>query len=658
MQLVDHNGRSISLGRELGRGGEGAVFEIAGSSDLVAKLYHPTSMPDAEKAQKLFFMARMATSQLSKLAAWPVSVLSQRANGRLCGIVMPRLKESQEVHVLYSPVHRRAKFPHADWHFLVRAARNCAAAFATLHEAGVVIGDVNQGNVFVDRQAMVRLIDCDSFQLNSNGKVFRCMVGVAHFTPPELQNARFEQISRTLNHDSFGLAVLIFHLLFLGRHPFAGRFLGKGEMPTIEQAISEYRFAFGNRAAQMQVLPPPHSPTMAILPRELALLFERSFERGSEISGRRPSATEWANALENLESTIRKCNADPGHVFASNSANCPWCALSANGSPNFFISVTVERLRNAPKTDITAIWVRIEAVPRPGLGINRAPAPALGSIQPRPAPAFADDRELLIRALGITAGGAAIIALILLLFHATTLGLLLFLLAGGLVGAWLPLYWKSPVRRERAERSGVLRDAQRELRRVTDAMASRIHLHSQNFDRLRQSLEIARHELGTLDQQLGAEVHNLERNAHNRQFAAYLEQFNIEDANIPGIGANRVAILSFHGIETASDLTDVSIVLGVPGFGPVLAERIMEWKYEIGRRFRFDPTKALPPSDLQALQLKYQQKRIQLEQSLQNGASQLQRIWAACKEEVESLDKRAVILEFAVEQARADYAAV
>ena len=43
-------------------------------------------------------------------------------------------------------------------------------------------------------------------------------------------------------HDAFGLAVLIFQILFMGRHPYSGHFLGSGEMP-IERAIREHRFA-------------------------------------------------------------------------------------------------------------------------------------------------------------------------------------------------------------------------------------------------------------------------------------------------------------------------------------------------------------------------------------------------------------------------------
>ena len=72
----------------------------------------------------------------------------------------------------------KAAFPDASWAFLVRTARNLAAAFDVVHRHGHVIGDVNQGNVVVSRKATVRLIDCDSFQVTHLGHTYPCRVGV------------------------------------------------------------------------------------------------------------------------------------------------------------------------------------------------------------------------------------------------------------------------------------------------------------------------------------------------------------------------------------------------------------------------------------------------------------------------------------------------
>ena len=156
---------------------------------------------------------------------------------------MSKMEGARPLHELYGTTDRRRHFPDVGWHHLVLAARNTAAAFNTLHSAGIVVGDVNQGNLLVDGKMCVRMIDCDSFQIAREGKTYNCPVGSPHFTPPELQGQRLRDVVRTVNHDRFGLATLIFHLLFVGRHPFAGRFRGQGDL-SIEKAIAESRFAF------------------------------------------------------------------------------------------------------------------------------------------------------------------------------------------------------------------------------------------------------------------------------------------------------------------------------------------------------------------------------------------------------------------------------
>ena len=84
----------------------------------------------------------------------------------------------------------------------------------------------------------------DSFQVSADGKTYRCEGGFPEYTPPELQGVAFRDVDRAQDHDCFGLAIVIFQLLFMGRHPFSGAYLGAGEMP-LERAIREFRFAYG-----------------------------------------------------------------------------------------------------------------------------------------------------------------------------------------------------------------------------------------------------------------------------------------------------------------------------------------------------------------------------------------------------------------------------
>ena len=197
-RVFDGTGQIVSLGREIGRGGEGSVYELSHDSRHVAKIYHlPVSR---DKAAKLESMVRSVTADLAAVAAWPIRTLYLQPQGNLAGLLMPRLESNyREVHQLYGPAHRRITFPKADWSFLIYAARNLASVIDTIHHHGHVIGDINQGNFLVSPGALIKLIDCDSLQISVSGHVYPCDVGVGHFTSPELQDTKsFHAIRRTV----------------------------------------------------------------------------------------------------------------------------------------------------------------------------------------------------------------------------------------------------------------------------------------------------------------------------------------------------------------------------------------------------------------------------------------------------------------------------
>ena len=255
----------MPLGRELGKGGEGSVYEVKTVSDQVAKLYHKT--PDQKKQAKLSFMASSVDAQLLKYVAWPQETLHSKQGGPVVGFLMPKVAGKDPIHMVYSPAHRRQNFPKVAWDFLLYVARNVAASFETVHAHGHIIGDVNQNSFMVGRDSKVALIDSDSFQINARGTLHLCGVGVSHFTPPELQSlSTFDGFNRTTNHDNFGLALLIFHLLFGGRHPFSGVPLRRGVGDALETDIKKFRYAYARDNQSRGISPPPRSIAVSMLP--------------------------------------------------------------------------------------------------------------------------------------------------------------------------------------------------------------------------------------------------------------------------------------------------------------------------------------------------------------------------------------------------------
>lgn len=599
---------SIQLGQELGRGGEGAVFAIEGRQHQVAKLYF--SPIDSRKSQKLIVMAETASPSLLKVAAWPIDLMCDD-NGVAHGFIMPRVMSRRDIHELYSPKSRADVFPEVDFRFLVHVAANIARAFAVVHEQGHIVGDVNHGNLLVGADGTVMLIDCDSFQIGSGTNIFTSNVGVPLFTAPELQGQAFRGLVRSQNHDRFGLAILIFHLLYMGRHPFAGRYIGQGDMP-IEKAISEYRFAYGpDRAAKGMERPPGTLPleTMGV---SITQHFIKAFGR-IDTNDSRPDVYAWIEALEKLESSLRVCSYASWHYHPEELIPCPWCAVeSQTGVQLFGRKIVIE----GPIQSINpeTLWKAIFAVPDPGK------EPTLPSERPwqppqgieLPSGRMKTFRKVLSIAF-ICIGLSACKSL------AKDTGVIATLVSCGLAIAIWP--------RISAEKLTVADEEYSTANKEWEELLAcwRREASSEVFIRKRMALENAYKDLVDLPNKKKQRLAKLEADRERFQRKSYLDRFRIDQAKIPGIGPSRCAMLSSYGIETASDITNLKINR-IPGFGPMLTSELVDWRRKHEKNFQFNPKANVNKKDIQAVnqEIKLSEKR--LLSTLQQGPSVLRRL--------------------------------
>lgn len=609
-RFVDHRGRRIELGTVIGKGGEGTVYEVVGQVGAVAKLYHSKAIPDT-KAAKLKVMVEASNDQLFKVSAWPKATVHSETNRAIRGIIMDRVSGYREIHTLYSPAHRNSAFPKADWGFLLRTAENLARAFSVLHRNGQVIGDVNQSNVLVASDALVKLIDTDSFRVSFNGRSFPCEVGVPLFTPPELQGKNFRDVDRLESHDLFGLAVLIFHLLFMGRHPFSGRSTGSGDGPTIEQAISEGRFAFSVNAARLQMQPPPHAPQLTLVPRPVAELFEQAFAVPAAASSRRPSAQQWLDGLSRISGELNVCKTDRGHRYGRHLSSCPWCDLVTRGSPNFFVTVSVQAtLHSGPRT-IASFQLRIN-----GLKIlERSFLTASSGVSNTAPPEIVIPPEIPLQR-PITQTIAVCVAVIGILLCFTPLIPIGLPIVFGMAIWWAVMELDARDRYRgansmRNELLARLRRSTQEMRRAIEVaeweraevkkdIMSRVEKGKTGLGEFVQRAKAALTQYQRLDGEFAAQRSQLEMKKRELLLDAFLRQFFISDAQLPRIGQGRVATLESFGIETAADIEDYALSL-VPGFGQVLISTLIAWRSALASQFRFNPSTALPQGELNRL---------------------------------------------------------
>ena len=632
--FFDSSGKRILLGKKIGSGGEGDVYEIVSPHlKIVAKIYHKPL--EAQKQDKLLLMVRGCNDELKSISAWPVDVLYAREGGPVVGFLMPKISDYEPVHKVYGPTHRKEHFPHADWRFLVRTAKNLAAAFFVIHKFGYVIGDVNEGNILVNDEACVRLIDCDSFQVRTNERLYYCEVGVAQFTPPEIQNSKHFKMERTANHDNFGLSILFFQLLFFGRHPFSGVYSGKEDMP-LDKAIAEFRFAYSKNSPLKSISAPPNSVGLSVVPNDIAELFERAFsETGARPIGR-PVAGEWWDAFESLEKRMRRCSADSVHSYYSGLATCPWCRLEESSGLLLFLSA--DRIT---KIDILREWQKVEAITPPG------PIPRIskGTFIPHLVPLAPDIERSLDYRNFCQFAGIAIIAGCLVMVLGEMITDYLMLLPVVIVVMALFLYPGKAVD-EKKKRLGNLKSA----RYMWDLWNKKWTAEAGDSAYISQlnKLRDLKRKYESIDREYRTSLLSLERTNKERQQKKFLEHCSIDTCTNPRINTGLKNILKSLGIGTAADISR-NALLGIPQLDNTLTNELLAWREKMERNFIFDPTKGIDRSDLQVLIHKYQPMIKPVERDLLQGTLKLHRIQ-------EDILKKRITLRPAIEKRARDLA--
>ena len=602
------DGKSVHLGKRIGRGGEGEVFALENDLNRVLKLY--TSTTDVyQREAKINSIINRKIGQQTSLVAFPLAI-ARRNDGKFAGFVMKRVDGHKPIFELYSPGARKKNFPRAEFRFLVRTAANVSRAVASVHQTGCVIGDINHSGILVSDEAKVALIDADSFQIIDGADKFLCRVGVPEYTPPELQGKKFSTIMRTANHDAFGLAVVIFQLLFMGRHPFVGAF-AKGDMP-MERAIFENRFVY-SLVRDVGMTRPPGAASLADFPTYVAEAFEQAFSPNAE---RRPSAEAWINILVKLESAIVQCSNDNLHYYPQAAADCPWCRMENKLGillflPNFLSRAAATFDPGAASFDLAAAWAAIEKVALPSPAQLQPVVPPVAYVPSHEAKQ-AKAQIMQSRMIGI----ATLVVGVCIAFSWPS---------GWYVWGAVILLACAKLFMYKIESGQEFIDtyviAKERFKEATDAWRTRCGI-TQAME-VKASLFEAKRHLLNVEREKALRLSVYQGKRHGLQMLKFLESQEIRKAKIRHVGLARQTALASYGIENALDLTEER-VLEVPGFGANNSVPLLEWRKSIEKAFVYDPKpNAMDKEELQKVQFEIDQKGSEFRKILTSGPSDL-----------------------------------
>lgn len=517
-------------------------------------------------------------------------------DGSNYAVVMPKMS-GREIHDAYVVKSRLTEFPKAKYRFLITVAYNLCVALNEIHTVGAVVGDFNQRNILVSPDGTVKFLDCDSFQIRTpSGEVFGCPVGVPDYLAPELHVADLESVIRTPNQDNFTLAVFIFQLLFLGRHPFQGI----GGPDELGECIKRHLYAYGRAGKSAGIRQPDYVLQVDAVTPVLVDLFECAFD-ASAVHGSRPNAIAWASALKTMLDQVVQCSVNPSHEFHPGRAKgCPFCAIYSKFQTSYFLVDNQHPFRIEAST-FSELVTKLAAWQPPELGIPNESHFKFPSLKPRTFPAELEESK------------------------------------GGLFSA-LGNWWNSSERA--AARLQVRKNLESELRNASNrlqAELSGLAAITTSYQKQIADAKVALRSNWTRYQDLPNErkrrIDALFKQFEQLQRDQFLDTQYIARANIPGFGRTRMTRLSTYGIETA---LDIKSNMRVPGIGEGLTSQLIAWKNQVAQRFVFNPKQQMDPKEIQKIDVSLMSLKFELEKYFKQFEAHLKDVHRANNSLVQS----------------------
>ncbi|MEU4690133.1 protein kinase [Actinoplanes sp. NPDC023714] len=376
LSLHTTSGRKVQIlvDQEIGSGAEGAIYPVADSPHVCAKIYTDFDRA-AALGERMDALTRMPPVTWGGdcpehlHTAWPRASLRD-GHGDLRGVVMPRI-EGTPLLRLRDPLRRVEILDEPTWRTTFAIAARAGRLFDMLHSAGVVVGDVSPSNVLVDRHGHVTLLDCDGVQFTDplTGTLYRGEKFTPEYAAPEVLRGT----GLTREHDLFGLGVMVCELLMEGEHPFGGVSTERPPSLSVEENIKRQN----NRVTRAErLVASPDALTAEILPARIHDLIRGCFEDGFLDPARRPGGQAWAHELDQAGYELMGCRYNPRHAYHRSAPSCIWCARILAGYGDQF---------PPPPGWVTAPPPVMASVPSEAAAYPAPPAP----VSPSPARSFA-----------------------------------------------------------------------------------------------------------------------------------------------------------------------------------------------------------------------------------------------------------------------------
>lgn len=334
-------------------GGEGAVYNILGYKNVVAKIY--LSKSDAKeresKIREMSILSETSAFRSVKILddiAWPLAPLFNKAK-EFVGFGMSRVTAKYELDDIYSLSQKTNAG--MDTNEKIKTLISLCTVVEKLHSCGQILGDFNPNNIKIDSNCNVKIVDSDSCHFNAGKTVYPCVVCAPGYVAPELMKkckgtTYSEYFAKggttfTKETDNFSLAIHCFRMLMNGCHPFTckkhSKNIGSTPVPSIDKRVEKGETPFFTQVTNYTT--PDWAPEITCLPVYLRQMFKRAFVDGHTNPSARPTATEWKQILIRYQNEITKCQMEPRHFYWNQLNACPYCLAADRGKKNLIATM-------------------------------------------------------------------------------------------------------------------------------------------------------------------------------------------------------------------------------------------------------------------------------------------------------------------------------
>jgi len=291
-------------------GGEGMVFKVGTTA---VKLYHHPNHQQQEKLE--FFLQSGLANQLRPEICAPNAFVTDQ-QGKFLGFQMPLLP-SDAVPIKYLAKAAFWRKYNLTTTAVISLFQQLHTTLSTLHALGIIIGDLNDQNIFITLQSdnsatqplhhlSPLLIDVDSYQFGR----FPCPVAMDLFVDPNLYG--ISDLSKrpffSPATDWYAFFVLLVRSL-LHIHPYGG--------VHHQQKSIAARASAGLSILNPTITYPPTARPRETLPDNLIQHMRRIFDLHERV----PFIIDLLNDYANHLALCNKCH----HQYPQERTNCPFC---------------------------------------------------------------------------------------------------------------------------------------------------------------------------------------------------------------------------------------------------------------------------------------------------------------------------------------------